>query len=78
KEGFKEALLLTFTENLVWQTLVNKRGTTWRQLSDEEKNSITDVNAAIALMLDKHAIIKSPILVSSDNRFIVGFNANDF
>ncbi|TFT57829.1 ArsC family reductase, partial [Proteus mirabilis] len=59
-------------------TLVNKRGTTWRQLSDEEKNAITDVNAAIALMLDKPAIIKRPILVSSDNRFMVGFNANDY
>ncbi len=78
KNGLKEALLLTFTENLDWQTLVNKRGTTWRQLSDEEKNAITDVNAAIALMLDKPAIIKRPILVSSDNRFMVGFNANDY
>ena len=78
KDGLTEALLLTFTENLDWQTLVNKRGTTWRQLSDEEKNAITDVNAAIALMLDKPAIIKRPILVSSDNRFMVGFNANDY
>ncbi len=42
------------------------------------KNAITDVNAAIALMLDKPAIIKRPILVSSDNRFMVGFNANDY
>ena len=48
------------------------------KLSDEEKNAITDVNAAIALMLDKPAIIKRPILVSSDNRFMVGFNANDY
>lgn len=72
-----EALLRTFTENLDWQTLVNKRGTTWRQLSDEE-NAITDVTSAISLMLDKPAIIKRPILVSSDNRFIVGFNTHDY
>ncbi|AYY80984.1 MULTISPECIES: ArsC family reductase [Proteus] len=78
KEGLTEALLRTFTENLDWQTLVNKRGTTWRQLSDEEKNAITDVTSAISLMLDKPAIIKRPILVSSDNRFIVGFNTHDY
>ena len=29
-------------------------------------------------MLDKPAIIKRPILVSSDKRFMVGFNANDY
>lgn len=43
-----------------------------------KKNAITDVTSAISLMLDKPAIIKRPILVSSDNRFIVGFNTNDY
>lgn len=78
KDGLTEALLRTFTENIDWQTLVNKRGTTWRQLSDEEKSAIVDVTSAIVLMLEKPAIIKRPILVSSDNQFIVGFNANDY
>ncbi|EEG87652.1 hypothetical protein PROPEN_00195 [Proteus penneri ATCC 35198] len=44
----------------------------------KKKNAITDVTSAISLMLDKPAIIKRPILVSSDNRFIVGFNTNDY
>ncbi|OAT46387.1 glutathione-dependent thiol reductase [Proteus hauseri ATCC 700826] len=78
KDGLTEALLRSFTENIDWQTLVNKRGTTWRQLSDDEKNAITDTTSAIALMLDKPAVIKRPILVASDNRFLVGFNTNDY
>lgn len=78
KEGLTEALLRTFTENLDWQTLVNKRGTTWHQLSEDKKNTIIDVDSAIFLMLDNPAIIKRPILVSADNRYIVGFNANDY
>lgn len=78
KAGLTEALLRTFTENLDWQTLINKRGTTWRQLSDDEKNAITDIDSAIALMLEKPAIIKRPILVSPDKRYIVGFNTNDY
>ncbi|OAT37417.1 ArsC family reductase [Proteus myxofaciens] len=78
KEGLTEALLRTFTENLDWQTLVNKRGTTWRQLSEDKKKTIVDVDSAISLMLNSPAIIKRPILVSSDNRYIVGFNDNDY
>ncbi|MEQ4922247.1 ArsC family reductase [Proteus hauseri] len=78
KDGLTKALLRSFTENIDWQTLVNKRGTTWRQLSDDEKNAITDATSAITLMLDNPAVIKRPVLVASDNRFLVGFNTNDY
>lgn len=36
-EGIDDALLSTFIAQLGWEVLVNKRGTTWRKLSDAEK-----------------------------------------
>ncbi|MBT3661270.1 MAG: ArsC family reductase [Rhodospirillaceae bacterium] len=56
-----------------WETLLNRRGTTWRKLPDAET---TDVNAtkARALMLEHPALIKRPVFeVRSD--VIVGFKA---
>lgn len=36
-EGIDDALLSMFIAQLGWEVLVNKRGTTWRKLSDAEK-----------------------------------------
>ncbi len=45
--------------------LINRKGTTWRALSDEQKASATDTDAAIALMLASPSIIKRPVLQQS-------------
>ncbi|MFT5657368.1 MAG: arsenate reductase [Gammaproteobacteria bacterium] len=72
KQGLDPVLLREWVDELGWEVLLNKRGTTWRQLSDEVKNAI-DKESAIALMLDNPAIIKRPVLVKDDERH-VGFN----
>jgi arsenate reductase len=63
-------------------TVLNKRGTTYRKLSDEEK-SIVDAqnedNSAVVVLLCEHpSLIKRPILVKQSNdtgqAIIVGFN----
>lgn len=45
-EGIDDALLSTFIAQLGWEVLVNKRGTTWRKLSDAEKNAVVDAESA--------------------------------
>ena len=57
---------------------MNKRGTTWRKLSDEEKNAVIDADSAKKVLLAEPAMIKRPILVSADHRYLVGFNADDY
>jgi len=47
-----------------WEVLVNRKGTTWRGLSDERKASIVDAESATALMLESPSVIKRPVLVS--------------
>ena len=37
KDGLTAEEIARWVEQLDWQVLVNKRGTTWRKLSDEEK-----------------------------------------
>ena len=49
KSGIDAATLTRWCEQLGWETLVNKRGTTWRKLTPDQQ-AIPDTAAAIALM----------------------------
>ncbi|MBD3619672.1 MAG: ArsC family reductase [Chromatiales bacterium] len=71
-DGLDEALLLGWVSELGWETLVNRRGTTWRQLPAGARESI-DEAAAIALMLEHPALIKRPVLDLGERR-VVGFS----
>ncbi len=61
KDGLTNELLNTLESSLGWEAMVNKRGTTWRKLPDETKDSM-DKALAVQTMLDNPAIIKRPIL----------------
>ena len=76
KQGLDPALLKHWVEVLGWETLLNKRGTTWRQLSPEIQSSI-DETAAIDIMLDNPAIIKRPLLVKDAKQY-VGFSPETY
>ncbi|MGV7209836.1 ArsC family reductase [Oxalobacteraceae bacterium A2-2] len=73
KQGLERATVAAWLAQIPRDTLVNKKGTTWRALSDERKASITDDEAAIALMLENPSIIKRPVL-ARDGQFSVGFS----
>jgi len=55
-----------------WETLLNRRGTTWRGLPDSDKDAI-DRSSAIALMTAHPALMKRPIFEFS-NTVRVGFS----
>ena len=76
KDGLERELLETFEANLGWEKLLNKRGTTWRQLDDDTKNNV-DRDSAIALMLEHPAMIKRPVLTDGQ-RYLVGFSEKDW
>ena len=71
-DGLDEARLRGWVGELGWETLVNRRGTTWRQLPVELRESI-DEASAIALMLENPALIKRPVLDLGERR-VVGFS----
>ena len=60
--------LLSFVDQLGWDTLINKRSTTYRNLSDKDKQNIT-----LDLVLKNPTLIKRPVLVT-DQKISVGFS----
>lgn len=77
KLGISEAKLEEWLTQVSHETLINRKGTTFKGLSDEEKNGITSNASAIALMLEKTSVIKRPI-VESDKILAVGFKAEEY
>ncbi len=78
QDGADTELLSEFARHIGWTLLLNKRGTTWRQLDKTEQDAVTDAQSAIRLMSEKPALIKRPVLVSADGRYHLGFKADDY
>ncbi|MCK6265444.1 ArsC family reductase [Vibrio sp. ZSDE26] len=76
KQGVNNELIAQFFQNLDWTQVVNKRGTTYRQLTQEQKDSLNE-ESAIALLLENPAMIKRPIL-SVNKELYLGFKAEQY
>ncbi len=76
KEGIQKDQLITWINQLGWEVLLNKRGTTWRKLPDDVKDNI-DEASAITVMLENTSIIKRPVL-DTGNTLLVGFSADEY
>jgi Spx/MgsR family transcriptional regulator len=81
KQGVPEAALDEWIHRHGWETLVNRAGTTWRQLDDATKAGVTDAASARALMLAKPSVIKRPVVAwgaARGDRVTVGFKPEQF
>jgi arsenate reductase (glutaredoxin) len=70
--GIDRATLRAWADEVGWEMLLNRAGTTFRGLSDAEKANL-DRDKAMALMLAKPSLIKRPVL-DVDGRLTVGFS----
>ncbi|EDL49481.1 ArsC family reductase [Erythrobacter sp. SD-21] len=61
KEGADAERLANWADEAGWEVLLNKRGTTFRKLSDAEK-TVIDQAKAIALMVEHPSMIKRPVV----------------
>ena len=62
KAGIDVAIIHGWLEHLPWDSLINRKGTTWRKLDEARRAQIIDQTSAIALMLEQTSIIKRPVL----------------
>ena len=75
-DGINKKLVNDFLKQIDTETLINKRGTTWRKLSDEEKE-IKNKAHAVELMVEYPTIIKRPVL-ETKNKITVGFSEETY
>ncbi|NNM81792.1 MAG: ArsC family reductase [Burkholderiales bacterium] len=77
KNGVTREMLEQWIGKLGWEALVNRKGTTWRQLDESEKLAVDSAEPAIELMLKKPSVIKRPVLEMED-RILLGFDEREY
>ncbi|WP_207422172.1 ArsC family reductase [Desertivirga brevis] len=73
KLGVSTEKLSEWSALVGYEALVNKKGTTWKKLSQEEQQSIISEESAFQLMQDKTSIIKRPV-IEKEGKIALGFN----
>lgn len=76
KQGLDEKTLNQWLKKTSWETLLNKRGTTFRKLPESVKNSLNH-DSAKKVMLENLSIIKRPVL-DVDGNISVGFDESNY
>jgi arsenate reductase len=69
--GVERAQLEAWAGIVGWETLLNRSGTTFRKLPDQDREDLTE-EKAIGLMLAHPSMIKRPVLEVGDT-LLVGF-----
>ncbi len=74
KAGLDESFIAGWAGKVGWETLLNRRGTTWRGLPGADKENI-DEASAVRLMTGHPALIKRPVFVMG-SEVLVGFTTD--
>ncbi|HMJ68539.1 MAG TPA: ArsC family reductase [Cyclobacteriaceae bacterium] len=78
KLGITDSKLKEWSKQVGWESLVNKRGTTWRQLDEATQQKVTNEKAAIDLMVEKTSVIKRPLIEQNNKVILLGFDEADY
>lgn len=71
KLGVDETRLHQWLDQLGWEQVINKRGTSWRKLDESVRNGM-DNDKAISVILENPSIIKRPLL-EYEGQLTLGF-----
>ncbi|EIJ70447.1 ArsC family reductase [Pasteurella bettyae] len=75
-DGLDENFLNQAEQQFGWQSLVNKRSTTWRNLADEVKENLSK-STALSVLTKQPTLIKRPIILQ-DNIALIGFDIHAY
>ena len=71
KDGLSAEMVARWLAHVPMEKLLNKRGTSWRKLSDADKAN-EDAAHLVALMVETPTLIKRPVMEAGD-QVTVGF-----
>jgi arsenate reductase (glutaredoxin) len=69
--GIDRAHLEAWTDEMGWETVLNRAGTTFKKLDEADRQDL-DRDKAIALMLAQPSMIKRPVL-EANGALVIGF-----
>ena len=78
KQGITKKALQNWANQVGWEVLINKKGTTWKKLDPVIQNKVIDVQTAIEVLLNNQSAIRRPIITSKEKIITLGFDSNEY
>ena len=75
--GIDRATLESWAKKVGWEVLLNRRGTTFRNLADKDKERLNE-KKAVALMLAQPSLISRPVAALGGGKLLVGFKPEEY
>ena len=77
RDGASPEMLLGWAREVGWETLLNRKGTTWRGLPETDRQAVRDMISACRLMAKFPSLVKRPV-VQWPQGLTVGFDPDDW
>jgi len=77
KTAISKEKIEQWCKKVSWEILLNKKSTTWKNLTSAEQQTVTSQAAAIKIMMENTSIIKRPV-IETGNVILVGYNEENF
>lgn len=74
KQGITAGKLQQWCAVFGWEKVLNKKGTTWKKLSEEQQGQVKDEASAIALLLENLSAIKRPVVERDGKAILISFD----
>jgi Spx/MgsR family transcriptional regulator len=78
KQGVPEAELTRWVAAASWETVLNRKGTTWRKLDAATQAAVVDSASAQVLMLNQASAIKRPVITWPSGQITVGYTPENW
>ena len=77
KQGIDADTVKTWLDKLGQDIILNKKGTTWKKLTEQEQQLALSSEAELINALTTHtSLIKRPV-INLDGKYVVGFNEDE-
>lgn len=73
KQAPDVALLKKFAKIVGFESLINKKGTTYKKLSEEDKKKMETENTSLQILVSNSSMIRRPIIEFPNGELILGF-----
>ncbi len=73
RDGLQAEQLDAWFSHVPWDALINRRGTTWRAMTDSERHAIVDQRSARDALIAQPTLIRRPVLTAGEH-VLVGYS----
>ena len=76
--GITASKLKSWSQQIGWETFLNKKSTTWRGLDLKIQNTVKNEKAAVQVMMENTSLIKRPLIEKEGKVLTLGYKEEEY